>query len=122
MYPVAFIKIKLSLKGSAAIKMQFSSSSKTKFNFTFSAFLVVTAKIVVGIEKFASVESGAKGTIISGKVTAGVTSSQITKSFSLSGGKITVFVKGYLLGWEVYNNEWVVFNGWTFKYSMCELI
>ena len=113
-WPVALVKIKLSLSGNAKVSIKFDSSAKTKLNLSIGGSFDATAKVVAGLENFLSVEPGARGTIISGNASLGVTSKGVSKSISFSGGKIVVFVKAYLLGWEAYNKEWTVFNGWRF--------
>lgn len=113
-WPVTLVKIKLSLSGRAYFSIKYASSAQTKLNLSIGGSLDATAKVVAGFENFLSVEPGARGTIISGSASLGVSSSGVSKSIGFSGGKIVVFVKAYLFGWEAYNKEWTVFEGWKF--------
>ena len=43
-----------------------------------------------------------------------MTNTKVTKSLTFSGGKITAFVQGYLIGYKWLDESWTVFEGWKF--------
>ena len=112
--PVSFLQFRLSLQGQAKVSIKFAVNSKVQLNFSISGDFYACAKVVAGVEKFVSFEAGAKGTIISANASFQMTNTKVTKSLTFSGGKITAFVQGYLVGWKWLDESWTVFEGWKF--------
>ena len=112
--PVSFLQFRLSLQGQAKVSIKFALNSKVQLNFSLSGDFYACAKVVAGIENFLSFEAGAKGTIISANASFQMTNTKVTKSLTFSGGKISAFVQGYLIGYKWLDESWTVFEGWKF--------
>ena len=107
------ISVSVTAKGTLTLSIKFASSAKTKLNFSLSGSLVADAFVRAGWDAVASVSAGASGTLVSASISAGVSSSGVTYSKSLSGGKIVAYIKGKALGFTVFYHEKVLFNGWS---------
>ena len=73
--------------------------------------------MALGAGDFAKVAAGAKGTIINASGSATVTNSGVTKSFSISGGKIEAYVTAYVKipkkkKKKLWDKSCTIFNGW----------
>ena len=111
--PMPAIGIALKAGGSVGVSARFDSSAQTKLSVTISASLYAKAEVTAGWDKVASLTAGAKGTIVSASLTGGVSNSGLTRSGSISAGTVSVYVDGYLAGWNCLHHDWTVFNGWS---------
>ena len=111
--PLPIIGIALKAGGSVGVSARFDSNAQTKLSVTVTASLYAKAEVVAGWDKVASVSAGAKGTIVSASLTGGITNTGLTKSGKITAGTISVYVDGYLFGWNIFHHDWTVFNGWS---------
>ena len=107
--------ISVGLQGEASLTLtiKFASNAQTKLNFSLTGSLTADAYVKAGWDAVASITAGASGTLVSATISAGVTSSKITYSRSLSGGKIVAYIKGKALCFELFNYQTTLFNGWS---------
>ena len=90
---------------------------KTSLKLTLTGSITVRAQIAAGSEKFVSLAAGVKGTIIKASGSATISSSGISKEYSISGGQIVVYAKGTakipFIGNKTFlDKSCVVFDGW----------
>ena len=114
--PVPAIGIKLKAGGSASYSIYFDSSSQILLTLTCGGTIYAKAGISVSAGDLAGVEGGARGTIISGSATFKVNSGgNCSKSGYLNAGSIYAYASGEIIGKEVFNKEYKVFDGWTYN-------
>ena len=75
--------------------------------------------MALGAGDFAKVAAGAKGTIINATGYATITGGSVTKGYTLSGGKIEVYVTAYVkipfIGQKtLWDKSCTIFDGWSY--------
>ena len=116
--PFPAISLNIYAGGSLGFSVKFTNVGKTSLQLTLSGSLTASAEVALGAGDFAKVAAGAKGTIINASGSATVTSSGVTKSFSISGGKIEAYVTAYVkipfIGKKkLWDKSCTIFNGWS---------
>ena len=116
--PFPAISLNIYAGGSLGFSVKFTNVGKTSLQLTLSGSLTASAEVALGAGDFAKVAAGAKGTIINASGSATVTSSGVTKSFSISGGKIEAYVTAYIkipfIGKKkLWDKSCTIFNGWS---------
>ena len=116
--PFPAISLNIYAGGSLGFSVKFTNVGKTSLQLTLSGSLTASAEVALGAGDFAKVAAGAKGTIINASGSATVTNSGVTKSFSISGGKIEAYVTAYIkipfIGKKkLWDKSCTIFNGWS---------
>ena len=116
--PFPAISLNIYAGGSLGFSVKFTNVGKTSLQLSLSGSLTASAEVALGAGDFAKVAAGAKGTIINASGSATVTSSGVTKSFSISGGKIEAYVTAYVkipfIGKKkLWDKSCTIFNGWS---------
>jgi len=113
--PFPALGIALKAGGSITFLWTITPNSDTKMKFGISGDLNADVEIYAGLEKFASVSAGAKGTIASASFTGLIHKDEdkILKYGSFSGGAVSVYVKGTLLDLTVFEESWDAWDGWS---------
>ena len=109
-----FPVIYLAVYGGGSIGFSVSyTSGNSQLKLSVSGSLTATAEIGAGSDKVLRFAAGATGTILSASGYASVSRSGVSRGFSISGGRIEVYVVASAFGKQVWRKSAVVFNGWS---------
>ena len=117
--PFPLIGLNVYAGGSLGVNVKFTNAQKTSLQLGLSGSLTATVEIAFGAGDFAKVAAGAKGTIINATGFATITGGSVTKGYTLSGGKIEVYVTAYVkipfIGQKtLWDKSCTIFDGWSY--------
>ena len=115
--PLASVAVTLSIRIGANLDYGVTYKNNV-FNIFLKGSNYVTAGVVLGWDKIASVEVGVKGTFISVNFSTDIQRNSNLKyykkrvSLTASGGVVSVYANGKLLSYTLFSEEYEIFKGW----------
>jgi hypothetical protein len=107
------ISLNAKAKGSISWSVSASGSGKSvKLSSSLSGKITLGCELKAGVDFIASLSAGVEGVIVNASGSATIQNGSVTKNFSISAGKIYVYLDRSFIGFKKRLAEKTLFNGW----------
>ena len=111
-FPLISINIKAKGSISWSVGVTSGSGSSIKLSASLSGKITLGAEIKAGVDWLLSYSAGVEGVIINASGSASIQNKKVTKNFSISAGKIIVYLDRSIFGIKKRKAEKTLYNGW----------
>ena len=111
-FPLVSINAKAKGKISWAVSATSGSGSSVKLSASLGGKISLCCEVKAGWDAIASFSGGVEGTIVNASGSATIQNKKVTKNFSISGGKIVIYLDRSVFKKKKRVAEKTLFNGW----------